>query len=96
MSLRFKTNSKIYTVNGVSRTMKGAAYQQKNTFMVPLTSITQALDITYKVNQSAKTVVLNLSTKPVASFTVQKEVFAGDQVTYTTRSRLSQGTQHCR
>lgn len=27
--LRFKTNSKIYTVNGVSRTMKGAAYQQK-------------------------------------------------------------------
>ncbi|MEK4527718.1 MULTISPECIES: stalk domain-containing protein [Paenibacillus] len=89
--LRFKTNSKIYTVNGVSRTMKGAAYQQKNTFMVPLTSITQALDITYKVNQSAKTVVLNLSTKPVASFTVQKEVFAGDQVTYTTRSSSPKG-----
>lgn len=88
---RFKTNSKIYTVNGVSRTMKGAAYQQKNTFMVPLTSITQALDITYKVNQSAKTVVLNLSTKPVASFTVQKEVFAGDQVTYTTRSSSPKG-----
>lgn len=89
--LRFKTNSKIYTVNGVSRTMKGAAYQQKNTFMVPLTSITQALDITYKVNQSAKTVVLNLSIKPVASFTVQKEVFAGDQVTYTTRSSSPKG-----
>ncbi|WP_339177674.1 stalk domain-containing protein [Paenibacillus sp. FSL R5-0701] len=89
--LRFKTNSKIYTVNGVSRTMKGAAYQQRNTFMVPLTSITQALDITYKVNQSAKTVVLNLSTKPVASFTVQKEVFAGDQVTYTTRSSSPKG-----
>ncbi|MEK3776921.1 MULTISPECIES: stalk domain-containing protein [unclassified Paenibacillus] len=89
--LRFKTNSKIYTVNGVSRTMKGAAYQQKNTFMVPLTSITQALDISYKVNQSAKTVVLNLSTKPVASFTVQKEVFAGDQVTYTTRSSSPKG-----
>ncbi|MGN7414482.1 stalk domain-containing protein [Paenibacillus sp. SAF-068] len=89
--LRFKTNSKIYTVNGVSRTMKGAAYQQKNTFMVPLTSITQALDITYKVNQSAKTVVLNLSTKPVASFTVQKEIFAGDRVTYTTRSSSPKG-----
>ncbi|WP_091018160.1 stalk domain-containing protein [Paenibacillus amylolyticus] len=89
--LRFRTNSKIYTVNGVSRTMKGAAYQQKNTFMVPLTSITQALDISYKVNQSAKTVVLNLSTKPVASFTVQKEVFAGDQVTYTTRSSSPKG-----
>ena len=27
--LRFKTNSKIYTVNGESRTMKGPAYQQK-------------------------------------------------------------------
>ncbi|MEK4365080.1 stalk domain-containing protein [Paenibacillus sp. FSL M8-0212] len=89
--LRFKTNSKIYTVNGVSRTMKGASYQQKNTFMVPLTSITQALDITYKVNQSAKTVVLNLSTKPVASFTVQKEVFAGEQVTYTTKSSSPKG-----
>ncbi|WP_336763727.1 stalk domain-containing protein [Paenibacillus sp. USHLN196] len=89
--LRFKTNSTIYTVNGVSRSMKGPAYQQKNTFMVPLTSITQALNITYKVNQPAKTVVLNLSTKPVASFTVQKEVFAGDQVTYTTRSSSPKG-----
>ncbi|WP_340398773.1 stalk domain-containing protein [Paenibacillus sp. FSL H8-0079] len=89
--LRFKTNSTIYTVNGVSRSMKGPAYQQKNTFMVPLTSITQALNITYNVNQPAKTVVLKLSTKPVASFTVQKEVFAGDQVTYTTRSSSPKG-----
>lgn len=83
--LRFKTNSTVYTVNGESRTMKGPAYQQKNTFMVPLTSITQALNITYKVNQSAKTVVLNLNTKPVASFLVsQKEIFAGDKVDYIT------------
>jgi len=83
--LRFKTNSNVYTVNGESRTMKGPAYQQKNTFMVPLTSITQALNITYKVNQSAKTVVLNLNTKPVASFTIsQKEIVAGDQVDYVT------------
>ncbi|HBU85711.1 MAG TPA: DNA-directed RNA polymerase subunit beta [Paenibacillus sp.] len=89
--LRFKTNSTIYTVNGESRTMKGPAYQQKNTFMVPLTSITQALNITYKVNQSAKTVVLNLSTKPVASFTVPKEIFAGDTVTYNTKSSSPKG-----
>ncbi|WP_433706887.1 stalk domain-containing protein [Paenibacillus illinoisensis] len=83
--LRFKTNSKIYTVNGESRTMKGPAYQQKNTFMVPLTSITQALNISYKVNQSAKTVVLNLHKKPVASFVIsQKEIFAGDTVDYVT------------
>ncbi|WP_145148043.1 stalk domain-containing protein [Paenibacillus xylanexedens] len=85
--LRFKTNSKDYTVNGETRTMKGPAYQQKNTFMVPLTSITQALNITYKVNQPAKTVVLNLNTKPVASFTIsQKEIFAGDKVDYVTSS----------
>lgn len=71
--LRFKTNSKDYTVNGETRTMKGPAYQQKSTFMVPLTSITQALNITYKVNQSAKTVVLNLNTKPVASFTISQK-----------------------
>lgn len=83
--LRFKTNSKIYTVNGESRPMKGPAYQQKNTFMVPLTSITQALNISYKVNQSAKTVVLNLHKKPVASFVIsQKEIFAGDTVDYVT------------
>ena len=90
--LRFKTNSTVYTVNGESRTMKGPAYQQKNTFMVPLTSITQALNITYKVNQSAKTVVLNLNTKPVASFKIsQKEIFAGDKVDYVTTSSSPKG-----
>lgn len=90
--LRFKTNSTVYTVNGESRTMKGPAYQQKNTFMVPLTSITQALNITYKVNQSAKTVVLNLNTKPVASFVItQKEIFAGDKVDYVTSSSSPNG-----
>lgn len=61
--LRFKTNSKVYTVNGEARTMKGAAYQEKNTFMIPLTSITQALKITYTVNQPSKTVVLKLNSK---------------------------------
>ncbi|WP_339308416.1 stalk domain-containing protein [Paenibacillus sp. FSL R5-0519] len=90
--LRFKTNSKDYTVNGETRTMKGPAYQQKSTFMVPLTSITQALNITYKVNQPAKTVVLNLNTKPVASFTIsQKEIFAGDQVDYVTSNSSPNG-----
>ncbi|WP_418037854.1 stalk domain-containing protein [Paenibacillus xylanilyticus] len=92
--LRFKTNSKIYTVNGESRTMKGPAYQQKNTFMVPLTSITQALNISYKVNQSAKTVVLNLHKKPVASFVIsQKEIFAGDTVDYVTSYNSPNGLE---
>lgn len=89
--LRFKTNSKVYTVNGEARTMKGAAYQEKNTFMIPLTSITQALKITYTVNQPSKTVVLKLNSKPVASFTVQKEVFAGESVIYTTKNSAANG-----
>ncbi|MFD1905444.1 copper amine oxidase N-terminal domain-containing protein [Paenibacillus rhizoplanae] len=41
--MRFKTDSKIYTVDGTKVTMKGPAYQFKGTFMIPLTSITSAL-----------------------------------------------------
>ncbi|MGF7048561.1 hypothetical protein J2T13_003069 [Paenibacillus sp. DS2015] len=86
--LRFKTGSKNYTVNGVAKAMKGASYQQKNVFMVPLTSITQALKIPYKVDSVGKRVILTLTSKPVASFTVkEKEIFAGQTaVTYQTKS----------
>ncbi|MCJ8011216.1 stalk domain-containing protein [Paenibacillus sp. KQZ6P-2] len=92
--LRFKTNSSVYRVNGVSKPMKGPSYQQNNVFMVPLTSITQALGIPYTVDQANKRVILSLSTKPVAAFTVQpKEIFAGDTVTYTTQSKASNGLQ---
>ncbi|KOR88621.1 stalk domain-containing protein [Paenibacillus solani] len=86
--LRFKTNSSVYTVNGVKKTMKGPAYQSNNTFMVPLTSITQALDINYRVDQPNKRVILSLSSKPVASFTVQPgEILAGQTtVTYKTNA----------
>jgi len=86
--LRFKTNSSVYTVNGERRTMKGPAYQSSNTFMVPLTSITQALDISYKVDQPNKRVILSLSTKPIASFTVSPaEIYAGETyVTYRTNA----------
>ncbi|MFD2702416.1 copper amine oxidase N-terminal domain-containing protein [Paenibacillus shunpengii] len=83
--LRFKTNSSSYTVNGVSKSMKGASYQTNNTFMVPLTSITQALGITYSVDNINKRIILNLSSKPVAKFSIQpSKVYAGDQVTYVT------------
>ncbi|NMO96852.1 copper amine oxidase N-terminal domain-containing protein [Paenibacillus lemnae] len=79
--IRFKTGSSIYTVNGARTTMKGPAYQDTGTFMVPLTSITQALGIPYRVDQLNKRVILSLSTKPVASFTVtNSEVFAGQTV----------------
>ncbi|MWV45071.1 copper amine oxidase N-terminal domain-containing protein [Paenibacillus sp. HJL G12] len=93
--LRFKTNSSVYRVNGVSKSMKGPAYQSKNVFMVPLTSITQALNIPYTVDQANKRVILSLSTKPVAAFTVQpNEIFVGEtNVTYTTQSKTSNGLQ---
>ncbi|CAM2812383.1 copper amine oxidase N-terminal domain-containing protein [Paenibacillus sediminis] len=91
--LRFKTNSNVYKVNGVSKPMKGASYQQKNTFMVPLTSITQALNIPYAVDQKAKKVILSLSTKPVATFTIQPvDIYAGQtQVMYQTSSSSPRG-----
>lgn len=86
--LRFKTNSNVYTVNGQKKTMKGAAYQSNNVFMVPLTSITQALEIPYRVDQPNKRVILNISTKPIASFSAQpSEIFAGQtRVTYISRA----------
>lgn len=59
--LRFTTGSSQYKVNGQVRSMKGPAYQNNNVFMVPLTAITQALDIPYKVNQAEKKVILDLS-----------------------------------
>ncbi|MNS11354.1 Protease 1 precursor [compost metagenome] len=91
--LRFKTGSSIYRVNGVSKTMRGASYQDKNVFMVPLTAITQALNIPYTV--SGKKVIVQLSTKPVASFSVQSgEIFAGQTVlNFVTKSYSPKGLQ---
>lgn len=91
--LRFKTDSSKYTVNGVTKTMKGTSYQTKSTFMVPLTAITAALDIKYKVDNVGKRVIMNLATKPVAKFTIQPgEIMAGQtEVTYTTESSSPQG-----
>ncbi|WP_054955304.1 stalk domain-containing protein [Paenibacillus dakarensis] len=86
--LRFKTDSNSYTVNGVKKAMKGTSYQTKNTFMVPLTAITQALNIPYKADNVGKRVIMSLETKPVAKFTIeQKEVLAGETfVTYKTET----------
>ncbi|WP_438351427.1 copper amine oxidase N-terminal domain-containing protein [Paenibacillus sp. FA6] len=81
--LRFKTDSNKYTVNGVSKEMKGAAYQDNNIFMVPLTSITQALNIPYFYDSVQKRVILSLSTKPVASFTIQQKVIVAGETTVT-------------
>lgn len=92
--LRFKTDSKVYTVNGQPRQMKGPAFQQKNVFMVPLTSITQALNIPYTVDNVNKTVILDLVSKPVASFTTKPstDIYATQtQVTYLTQSSSPRG-----
>ncbi|MDP4096767.1 copper amine oxidase N-terminal domain-containing protein [Paenibacillus sp. P96] len=92
--LRFKTDSNVYTVNGEARQMKGPAFQQKNVFMVPLTSITQALNIPYTVDNVNKTVILDLVSKPVASFTTKPSVdiyATQSQVTYLTQSSSPRG-----
>ncbi|NQX45008.1 copper amine oxidase N-terminal domain-containing protein [Paenibacillus tritici] len=91
--MRFKTDSKIYTVDGTKVTMKGPAYQFKGTFMIPLTSITSALKIPYTVDNVQKRVILTLNTKPTASFTVQpKEIYAGETtVNYLTTSSSPNG-----
>lgn len=91
--LRFKTNSSNYKVNGVTKPMKGTSYQTKNTFMVPLTAITQALDISYKVDNKGKRIMMNLEIKPTAKFTVEpKEIFAGETVvTYKTEAESPSG-----
>ncbi|MBT2290649.1 copper amine oxidase N-terminal domain-containing protein [Paenibacillus albidus] len=92
--MRFKTDSKVYTVNGQKVTMKGPAYQYKGTFMIPLTSITYALGIKYTVDNVGKRVIMTLNTKPTASFTVQPtEIYAGQTlVNFVTTSSSPNGT----
>ncbi|MGG6309743.1 copper amine oxidase N-terminal domain-containing protein [Paenibacillus macerans] len=84
--LRFKMNTTSYKVNGVTQTMRGKSYSVNNNFMVPLTAITKALNITYSYDAVGKRVIVNLSTLPEASFTIgNKEVVAGEtQVQYIT------------
>lgn len=91
--LRFKTDSSKYTVNGVTKEMKGTSFQTKSTFMVPLTAITQALDIQYKVDNVGKRVIMSLETKPIAKFTIgPKEIYAGETtVIYTPQVENAQG-----
>lgn len=92
--LRFKLNSNTYKVNGVVSTMKGKSYAtNKSVFMVPFTSITSALKLNYNLDAKSKKIVLNVSTKPVAKFTVNPaEIVAGEtQVTYTPTSSSPSG-----
>lgn len=90
--MRFKTDSNVYTVNGKKVTMKGPAYQNKGTFMIPLTSITAALNIPYTVDNVQKRVILQLDIKPKASFTVSPaQIYTGQPVTFTTTSSSPNG-----
>lgn len=89
--LRYINNSKNYTLNGTAYQLKAATYTERNVLMVPLTSITQGLKIPYTVDD--KTITLQRSTKPIASFDVQPgEIIAGTTVvTYETKSYSPMG-----
>ncbi|WP_314585230.1 stalk domain-containing protein [Paenibacillus terrigena] len=93
--VRFKTNSAAYTINGKSYKASGNAYQQKDVFMVPLTSITKALNISYSVDNVAKKITLNLYSAPTANFTVSPaEIFAEQtSVTYKDQSSDPRGLE---
>lgn len=93
--LRFKLNTTSYRVNGVVSTMRGKSYSAKNNFMVPLTAITKALNIQYTWDQKGKRVIMQLSTKPVASFSIgNKEVISGEtMVQYLTNASSPTGQQ---
>lgn len=74
--LRYRTGSGVYSVNGKRVTMKGAAYTDKGVLMVPVTSFTGGLGLTYKVE--GKRILLHVSVKPVVSFRVPEEIIAGE------------------
>lgn len=88
LEARFTNQSKSYTASGIRMLMKGAAYTDKGVFMVPLTSITAALQISYTVDQREHTITLKQAAEPAASFTVQAgDIIAGEtRVQYTARA----------
>ncbi|AZS17826.1 copper amine oxidase N-terminal domain-containing protein [Paenibacillus lutimineralis] len=86
VELKYKNNSKSYSLNGTAYPLKTAPYTDNNVLMVPLIPFIQSLNIPYTVDN--KTITLQRSTKPVASFKVQpQEIVAGETtVTYETNS----------
>ncbi|CDN42446.1 stalk domain-containing protein [Paenibacillus sp. P22] len=88
LEARFTNKSKYYTANGIRTLMKGAAYTDKGVFMVPLTSITAALQIPYTIDQRSHTITLKQAAEPAASFTVQAgDIIAGEtRVQYKARA----------
>ncbi|WMT40853.1 stalk domain-containing protein [Paenibacillus sp. D2_2] len=77
VELKYKNNSKSYVLNGTSYPLKTAPYTDNNVLMVPLIPFLQCLNIPYTVEN--KTITLQRSTKPVASFKVQpEEIVAGE------------------
>lgn len=89
--LRYINNSKSYSLNGTTYQMKTASYTDHNVLLVPLISLTQGLKIPYTVGN--KSITLEHSTKPIASFNVQMgEIIAGETVvTYETKSHSPLG-----
>ncbi|MEF2964490.1 stalk domain-containing protein [Paenibacillus sp. M1] len=91
--LRFTMNTSSYKVNGVTTKMSGTSYSANNNFMVPLTAITKALNMPYTWDQVGKRVIVDVNTKPVASFSIgNTEVIAGEtQVQYLTEATSPMG-----
>lgn len=76
--LRFKAGSTKVKVNGAVNSMKGPAYSIKNNFMVPLVAVADHLNIPFTVDNTKKTVTLQIATGPIASFRIgNNEVYAG-------------------
>ncbi|CAH0118568.1 hypothetical protein PAE9249_01057 [Paenibacillus sp. CECT 9249] len=91
--IRFKMDSATYTVDGVKKKAHGPAYSQHNIFMVPLTTITQALNIPLTFNAETKEIILNLYSAPSAEFIVKTQDIRAEQtrVEYEDRSSHPRG-----
>ncbi|MGZ9586121.1 stalk domain-containing protein [Paenibacillus marinisediminis] len=77
--LRYKIGTDTYLVDNVPTKMSGASYLQNNTFMVPLTSALKAFDMPYYWENSTKRIIVQMSSAPVAKFSVvPKEIFANE------------------
>lgn len=82
----YRIQLKTYQVNGVSQVMKGAAYSDRGALMVPLTSLTAAFHIPYKLEGNQ--IILNpsssgpVSPPPVHNNEAPKAYFTTDKDQY--------------
>ena len=92
--LRYLNGSASYVVNGELRELRGAVYADRNHLMIPFTSLTSALNMSYRVE--GKEIILQLNDEPaeapyvppVAQFSTDKEVYQmGEPIHYSDQSQ---------